>query len=372
MPYEMEDIHMGNFADIRVIGVGGGGNNAVNRMIESGLQGVRFVAVNTDAQALSESLSENKVQIGDRTTGGLGAGANPQVGQESAEESKEALQTIVEGADLLFITAGMGGGTGTGASHVIAKIAKELGILTIAVVTRPFSFEGKVRSSNSDLGIRLLREQVDALVVIPNEKLLGLADKNMTFKEALKLADDVLSQGVRGICDLIGITGLVNLDFSDVKTIMKDAGMAHMGVGYGTGEDKALQAVTEAIQSPLLETSIDGATGVIINITGGEDLSLFEINKAAEVAREQADPDANVIFGAAIDPSLEDTIKITIIATGFNMERRAEVDAMVEEVKGNAPSNTKEEEKVSKEDDGYTDWGNIPSFLRRTLDDDNF
>ena len=322
MPYEMEDIHMGNFADIRVIGVGGGGNNAVNRMIEGGLQGVRFVAVNTDAQALSESLSENKVQIGERTTGGLGAGANPQVGQESAEESTDDLKKIVEGADLLFITAGMGGGTGTGASHVIAKIAKELGILTIAVVTRPFAFEGKVRASNSDLGIRLLREHVDALVVIPNEKLLTLADKNTTFKDALKLADDVLSQGVRGICDLIGITGIVNLDFSDVKTIMKDAGMAHMGVGYGTGEDKAVEAVTEAVKSPLLETSIKGATGVIINITGGEDLSLFEINKAAEIAREEADPDANVIFGAAIDPSLEDSVKITIIATGFNMKAK--------------------------------------------------
>ncbi|MCO8193159.1 MULTISPECIES: cell division protein FtsZ [Anaerofustis] len=362
MPYEMEDIHMGNFADIRVIGVGGGGNNAVNRMIEGGLQGVRFVAVNTDAQALSESLSENKVQIGERTTGGLGAGANPQVGQESAEESTDDLKKIVEGADLLFITAGMGGGTGTGASHVIAKIAKDLGILTIAVVTRPFAFEGKVRASNSDLGIRLLREHVDALVVIPNEKLLTLADKNTTFKDALKLADDVLSQGVRGICDLIGITGIVNLDFSDVKTIMKDAGMAHMGVGYGTGEDKAVEAVTEAVKSPLLETSIKGATGVIINITGGEDLSLFEINKAAEIAREEADPDANVIFGAAIDPSLEDSVKITIIATGFNMKaKNGQLVDIVEEDKDD------DKEQPVKKKESKNDWGDIPDFLKDSL-----
>ena len=362
MPYEMEDIHMGNFADIRVIGVGGGGNNAVNRMIEGGLQGVRFVAVNTDAQALSESLSENKVQIGERTTGGLGAGANPQVGQESAEESTDDLKNIVEGADLLFITAGMGGGTGTGASLVIAKIAKDLGILTIAVVTRPFAFEGKVRASNSDLGIRLLREHVDALVVIPNEKLLTLADKNTTFKDALKLADDVLSQGVRGICDLIGITGIVNLDFSDVKTIMKDAGMAHMGVGYGTGEDKAVEAVTEAVKSPLLETSIKGATGVIINITGGEDLSLFEINKAAEIAREEADPDANVIFGAAIDPSLEDSVKITIIATGFNMKaKNGQLVDIVEE------DTDDDKEQPVKKKESKNDWGDIPDFLKDSL-----
>lgn len=320
MPFEIDDsMHMHNFADIRVIGVGGGGNNAINRMIEGGLQGVRFIAANTDAQALNETLAENRIQMGEKTTGGLGAGANPEIGQKSAEESKDALYSAIEGADLLFITAGMGGGTGTGASHVIAKIARELNILTIAVVTRPFAFEGKVRETNSELGIQLLREYVDALVVIPNEKLLGLADKNTTFTQALKLADDVLSQGVRGICDLIGITGIVNLDFSDVKAIMKDAGMAHMGVGYGTGEDKAIKAVNEAIKSPLLETSIDGATGVLINITGGEDMSLFEINKAAEVAREAADPDANVIFGAAIDPSLVDSVKITIIATGFNI-----------------------------------------------------
>lgn len=367
MPYEMEDIHMGNFADIRVIGVGGGGNNAVNRMIEGGLQGVRFVAVNTDAQALSESLSENKVQIGEKTTGGLGAGANPQVGQESAEENAEELRKIVEGADLVFITAGMGGGTGTGASHVIAKVAKELGVLTIAVVTRPFSFEGRVRASNSDLGIRLLREQVDALVVIPNEKLIGMADKNTSFVEAFRMADEVLSQGVRGICDLIGTTGLINLDFSDVKTIVKDAGMCHMGVGFGTGDDKATNAVKEAIQSPLLETSIKGATGVIINIIGDENLSLFEINEAASIAREEADPDANVIFGASIDPSLQDSVKITIIATGFNMKTKdgTPVEVRTSEKQANQSVSEQQAEPAAKLED-EDDWV-VPDFLKKSL-----
>ena len=319
MPYEMEEVHMENLADIRVIGVGGGGNNAINRMIESGLQDVRFVAVNTDAQSLKESLSENRVQIGERTTGGLGAGANPQVGQESAEESIEDLKKVIEGADLVFVTAGMGGGTGTGAAHVIAKIAKECGVLTVGVVTKPFDFEGNVRKANSELGISLLREYVDALVVIPNQKLLALADKNTTFKEALKMADEVLSQGVRGICELISSTGIINCDFADVRTIIKDAGMAHMGVGYGTGEDKTVDAINEAISSPLLETSIKGATGVIMNITSSEDIDLVEINTAVEIAREQMDPDVNFIFGAATDPNMEDSIKITILATGFNM-----------------------------------------------------
>lgn len=367
MPYEIEDnIHMHNFADIRVVGVGGGGNNAINRMIEGGLQGVRFIAVNTDAQALGESLAENRIQIGEKTTGGLGAGANPEIGQRSAEESKETLYDVVEGADLLFITAGMGGGTGTGASHVIAKIAREMNVLTIGVVTRPFDFEGKVRSNNSDLGIQLLREYVDALVVIPNEKLLSLADKNTTFTDALKMADDVLSQGVRGICDLIGITGVVNLDFSDVKTIMKDAGMAHMGVGYGSGEDKAVKAVTEAIKSPLLETSIDGATGVIINITGGEDISLFEINKAAEIAREAADPDANVIFGAAQDPSLVDSVKITVIATGFNMRKADSKVISIEKDVNTADIEEPEQKQQPKENVSVGTGFEVPPFIKHS------
>lgn len=320
MPYQIDDLHMHNFADIRVMGVGGGGNNALNRMIEDGIQGVRFIAVNTDAQALAKSLAEDKLQIGEKITNGLGAGANPEIGQKAAEESREMLLSAIEGADLLFITAGMGGGTGTGASHVIAQIARELGILTVAVVTRPFQFEGKVRAANSDLGIQLLREHVDALVLIPNEKLLELADKNLSFTAALSMADDVLAQGVRGICDLIGVTGLINLDFADVKSVIKDAGMAHMGVGVGTGEDKAVMAVNEAIKSPLLETNIEGATGVILNVTGGEDMSMIEISKAADIVRDVADPDVNLIFGASIDSSLEDSIKVTVIATGFNMK----------------------------------------------------
>jgi cell division protein FtsZ len=306
------------FADIRVMGVGGGGNNAVNRMIEEGIEGVTFIAVNTNKSDLALSLAETKIQIGDITTNGLGAGANPEVGQRSAEESKEALIESIKGADLLFITAGMGGGTGTGASHVIANMAKELGILTIGVVTKPFGFEGKVRLTNAELGIRLLTPQVDSLVTIPNDRLLKIADSKTSLKDAFRIADSVLVQGVKGISDLITKPGLVSLDFADVKTIMKGAGMAHMGMGYATGENKASDAANQAIQSPLLETKIDGATGLLINITGGNDMTLFDVEKAAQIAKDSADPDANVIFGATIDQNMEDEIKITIIATGFN------------------------------------------------------
>ncbi len=358
MPYEMEDIHMSSVVDIRVVGVGGGGNNAINRMIESGLQGARFISVNTDAQALNETLAENKVQIGEKITGGLGAGASPAIGQKAAEESRDDLYKMVEGCDLLFITAGMGGGTGSGASHVIAKIARELNILTIAVVTKPFEFEGKVRKVNTDLGIQLLREYVDALVVIPNEKLLSIADKSTTFMQALKLADDVLSQGVRGICELISVNGIWNLDFADVKTVVKDAGMAHMGVGSASGEDKEIKAINEAILSPLLETRIDGATGIIINFTGGEDMSLHEISRAAEIAREVADPDANVIYGTVIDPTLEDTMKVTIIATGFNMKMNASV--IEKEI---ASDQGQLVEDTQSEDEKKVDF-DLPSFLK--------
>lgn len=317
MPYEM-DMLVETFADIRVMGVGGGGNNAVNRMIEEGIEGVTFIAVNTNKSDLALSLAETKIQIGDITTNGLGAGANPEVGQRSAEESKEALIESIKGADLLFITAGMGGGTGTGASHVIANMAKELGILTIGVVTKPFGFEGKVRLTNAELGIRLLTPQVDSLVTIPNDRLLKIADSKTSLKDAFRIADSVLVQGVKGISDLITKPGLVSLDFADVKTIMKEAGMAHMGMGYATGENKASDAANQAIQSPLLETKIDGATGLLINITGGNDMTLFDVEKAAQIAKDSADPDANVIFGATIDQNMEDEIKITIIATGFN------------------------------------------------------
>lgn len=322
MPYEFESPQITSKANIKVIGVGGGGNNAVNRMIENGLSGVSFYAVNTDSQVLLASLSDNKIQIGEKTTKGLGAGANPEVGERSAEESSEEIRSALEGADLVFVTAGMGGGTGTGASHIIAKIAKDMGLLVIGVVTRPFSFEGKVRKSNSDLGIQLIKDYVDALVVIPNDRLLQVANQNTTFKEAFRMADDVLLMGVKGITDLIATPGLINLDFADVKTIIKDAGMAHMGMGSGSGADKAVEAAKQAIQSPLLETSIDGATGVLLNITGGEQLTLFEIEKIAEVIRQEAHPDANMIIGAYIDSELDDVIKVTVIATGFSSDKK--------------------------------------------------
>ena len=318
MSYELVNQQQIGTANIKVIGVGGAGNNAVNRMIESGLQGVYFYAVNTDSQALTSSLAENKLQIGAKTTSGLGAGANPEIGERSAEENIDEIKAMLQGADLLFITAGMGGGTGTGASHVIAKAAREMGLLVVGVVTRPFNFEGKVRKINADLGIQLIRDFVDALVVIPNDRLLQMANQTTTFKEALKMADEVLLLGVKGITDLIATPALINLDFADVKTIIKDAGLAHMGMGVGRGDEKAIEAANVAIQSPLLETNIDGATGVLINITGSEQLTLFEIEKIAEIVRQEAHPEANIIFGACIDPSVDDDIKVTVLATGFS------------------------------------------------------
>ncbi len=311
------DNYNDNFAQIRVVGVGGGGNNAVNRMIETGLKGVDFVSINTDNQALALTLAEKRLQIGEKTTGGLGAGGNPEMGQRSAEESRDAIAEIIEGTDLLFITAGMGGGTGSGAAPIIAKIAQEMGILTIGVVTKPFSFEGRVRMRNAQIACDFLQDNVDALVTIPNDRLLRMADKSTSLRDAFKLADDVLLQGVKSISDLISLPGLVSLDFADVKTIMEDAGLAHMGVGRATGENRAEEAAKEAIMSPLLETEINGATGVLLNIAAGEDLSLFEVDKAATIAREACDEDANVIFGATIDESLGDEIQITVIATGF-------------------------------------------------------
>ena len=306
-----------NFARIRVIGVGGGGNNAVNRMIEAGLKGVDFISINTDNQALALTLAEKRLQIGEKTTGGLGAGGNPEMGQKSAEESRDAIAELIQDTDLLFVTAGMGGGTGSGAAPIIAKIAREMGILTIGVVTKPFSFEGRVRMRNAQIASDFLQDNVDALVTIPNDRLLRMADKSTSLREAFKLADDVLLQGVKSISDLISMPGLVSLDFADVKTIMKDAGLAHMGVGRASGENRAEEAAKQAIESPLLETEIDGATGVLLNITAGEDLSLFEVDRAATIAREASDDDANVIFGATIDDSLGDEIQITVIATGF-------------------------------------------------------
>ena len=320
--YEENDnrITDGN-ANIKVIGVGGAGNNAVNRMIEADIKGVEFIAINTDRQALQKSKAPTKIQIGEKITKGLGAGANPDIGAQSAEETKSEITEALRGADMVFVTAGMGGGTGTGATSIVAGAAKEMGILTIAVVTKPFTFEGKKRLSQAERGVESLKGKVDSLVVIPNDKLLQIIDRKTSIVEAFKIADDVLRQGVQGISDLIAIEGLVNLDFADVKTIMLNRGMAHMGIGRASGENRAEDAAKQAIQSPLLETSIEGARGVIINITGGSDIGLQEINTAAELVQRSVDPEANIIWGSVIDESLGDEIVITVIATGFETEQ---------------------------------------------------
>ena len=307
-------------ATIKVIGVGGAGNNAVNRMVEAGIKGVEFIAVNTDRQALLLSKAGAKIQIGEKITRGLGAGANPDIGAQAAEESKAEIQESLRGADMVFVTAGMGGGTGTGAAPIVAACAKEMGILTIGVVTKPFTFEGKKRLSQADRGIESLKGKVDTLVVIPNDKLLQIIDRKTSIVEAFKMADDVLRQGVQGISDLIAVPGLVNLDFADVKTIMLNTGIAHMGIGRASGESRAEDAAKQAVQNPLLESSIEGARGVIINITGGPNLGLHEVNTAAELVQRSVDPEANIIFGAVIDESLDEDIVITVIATGFEKE----------------------------------------------------
>lgn len=311
------DMDLEQLAQIKVIGVGGGGSNAVNRMIENGVKGVDFITVNTDAQALHLAKSEHKLQIGDKLTRGLGAGANPDVGKKAAEESRELVINQLKGSDMVFVTAGMGGGTGTGAAPVIAEIARECGALTVGVVTRPFTFEGRKRSAQAELGIEALKEKVDTLIVIPNDRLLEIVDKKTPMLEAFREADNVLRQAVQGISDLIAVPGLINLDFADVKTIMTERGSALMGIGIATGENRAAEAAKKAIMSPLLETSIDGARGVIMNITGGSNLSLYEVNEAAEIVISASDPEVNMIFGAIIDEDLKDEIKVTVIATGF-------------------------------------------------------
>ena len=318
---ELEEKDLDNFAAIKVVGVGGGGNNAVNRMIAANLQGVEFISLNTDAQALNLSQAEMKIQIGEKLTRGLGAGANPEIGKKAAEESGELLEQNLQGADMVFVTAGMGGGTGTGAAPIVAEIAKELGALTVGVVTRPFTFEGKKRASQAENGIEELKNKVDTLIVIPNDRLLQVADKQTSITDAFKIADDVLRQGVQGISDLIAVPGLINLDFADVKTIMMDAGSALMGIGSANGEKRAAEAAKTSISSPLLETSIDGAKGVLLNITGGLNLGLFEVNEAAEIISAAADPDANIIFGAVIDEKLEEELRVTVIATGFDQNK---------------------------------------------------
>lgn len=314
------DTNLDQLATIKVIGVGGGGNNAVNRMIEHGVQGVEFIAVNTDAQALNLSKAEVKMQIGAKLTRGLGAGANPEVGKKAAEESREQVEEALRGADMVFVTAGMGGGTGTGAAPVIAQIARELGALTVGVVTRPFTFEGKKRSNQASGGIASMKEAVDTLIVIPNDRLLEIVDKSTPMLEAFREADNVLRQGVQGISDLIAVPGLINLDFADVKTIMSNKGSALMGIGVAAGENRAAEAAKKAISSPLLETSIDGAQGVLMNITGGANLSLYEVQEAADIVASASDQEVNMIFGSVINETLKDEIIVTVIATGFNEE----------------------------------------------------
>lgn len=353
----MSQDNLRQFANIKVMGVGGGGGNAVNRMVGAGVKGVEFWAVNTDIQALNVSLADHRIQIGAKLTKGLGGGAIPMVGEQAAKESKEDIETALEGADMVFITAGMGGGTGTGASSVVAKIAKEVGALTIAVVTKPFKFEGPVRYRQAEEGIKKLREHVDALIVIPNDKLLQVVEKLTSMMDAFRIADDVLRQGVQGIADLITVPGLINLDFADVRTIMMNSGSAMMGMGYATGEDRAIVAAKQAISSPLLEETIHGATGVILNITGSDNLALHEVHAAAEVIYGAVDADANILFGSVIDESLNDEIRITVIATGFKrnpdiqeLKRHISmVQTPAEEVP--APVNSEDpSESVEKED----------------------
>ena len=358
---------MDGTATIKVIGVGGAGNNALNRMVDSGIKNVEFIAVNTDRQALLLSKAATKIQIGEKITRGLGAGANPDIGAQAAEESKAEIAEVLRGADMVFVTAGMGGGTGTGAAPIVAQTAKDMGILTIGVVTKPFTFEGKKRQSQAERGVESLKGKVDTLVVIPNDKLLQIIDRKTSIVEAFKMADDVLRQGVQGISDLISVPGLVNLDFADVKTIMLNTGMAHMGIGRASGENRAEDAAKQAVQSPLLETSIEGARGVIINITGGNNLGLHEINTAAELVQRSVDPEANIIFGSVIDESLDEDIMITVIATGFEKDQASLsstsipvgdiIDKAWDKKLNSIPTNTDSSNSADNLD--------IPSFLRK-------
>lgn len=319
MPFEFEAIE-NCITNIKVIGVGGGGNNAVNRMISAGVKGVEFVALNTDLQTLNLSSATHKIQLGRELTRGQGAGADPEKGKLSANESRDEIKSLLKGTDMVFVTAGMGGGTGTGGAPIIAQVAKEMGSLTVGIVTKPFAFEGKKRMEQAEAGIAELRDHVDALVIIPNERLRLVSDSTITFKNAFEIADDVLRQAVQSISDIIQTSGLVNVDFADVVTIMKDAGYAHMGVGLATGEGKAEEATKMAVSSPLLETTINGAKGVLINITGSHDLSFEDVYKASSIVAEAAHPEANIIFGAAFDEDMQDSIKVTVIATGFDVE----------------------------------------------------
>ena len=352
----------GNYlAVIKVVGVGGGGTNAVNRMVDAGLRGVEFIAVNTDAQALAMCDADVKIHIGSKITRGLGAGANPDIGYQAAIESKDELRDAIKGANMVFVTAGKGGGTGTGAAPVIAELAKELGALTVGVVTRPFMFEGKRRARQAEDGIRELREKVDTLIIIPNDRLLQVVERRTSIIDAFKVADDVLRQGVQGITDLITVPGLINLDFADVRTVMKEAGSALMGIGVAGGENRAVEAAKAAISSPLLEASVEGAMGILLNITGGADLGLFEVNEAAEIISSAADADCNIIFGAVVDPSLGDEVRVTVIATGFDGPR-VTASRPVESAKAPAPDIFGAEPKPTF--DVADDVLDIPSFLK--------
>ena len=321
MNFDMDN-ETGRVINIKVVGVGGGGGNAVNRMVAAGVRGVEFVAINTDKAALYLSKADQKIQIGEKSAAGMGAGGNPENGRAAAEESRDEIAAALRSADMIFITAGMGGGTGTGAAPVVAAIAKELGILTVGIVTKPFAFEGKKRMAQAEAGIAALGEQVDSLIVIPNERLKFVSEQKITFKNAFNIADDVLRQGVSSISELINVTALVNLDFADVCAIMKNAGYAHMGVGVATGRDKAEQAARMAISSPLIETSMDNARGVIISITGSDDIGLEEVEQASTIIAEMAHPDATIIWGAQLDESIEDTIRVTVVATGLGDDKK--------------------------------------------------
>ncbi|MDD5938743.1 MAG: cell division protein FtsZ [Clostridiales bacterium] len=342
MPFGL-DTGPESVVSIKVIGVGGGGNNVVNRMVKAGVKGVEFIAVNTDKQALNISSANQKIQIGEKLTGGQGAGSDPEVGRKSAEESRAQIAKVLEGTDMVFITAGMGGGTGTGAAPIVADIAKEAGILTVGVVTKPFNFEGRRRMQQAEAGIAELKTKVDSLVIIPNERLKFATDQKITFANAFEIADDVLRQAVQSISDLIKNTGFINLDFADVTAVMQNAGMAHMGVGRAAGKNKAEEAAKMAISSPLLETSIDGAKGVLVNVTGNTDIELDAVETAAELVRQAAHPDALIIFGAAFDENLEDEIQVTVIATGYEDTGKKADPA------GNKPF-TKAGEKVGREE----------------------
>ena len=363
------ETEMEKAAVIKVIGVGGGACNAVNRMVEAGLQGVEFIAVNTDRQALNRCLAETKIQIGEKLTRGLGAGANPEVGQRAAEETLDEISAIIDGADMIFVTAGMGGGTGTGAAPIIAKTARDMGILTVGVVTKPFSFEGAKRKKQAELGIGFLKRYVDSLVVVPNDKLLQNCEKNTSMLDAFRMADDVLRQGVQGISDLISDFALINVDFADVKSVMTDRGIAHMGTGKGHGENRAKDAVKSAIESPMLETTIEGAKAILLYVSGGYDLGMLEVSEIAGMVEEQADRDCILIFGAAVNEEMEDEIAITVIATGFGEGLEKEEEPQQAPSRGLSQENPKKEEPKTVEEDVV--FGQVEGLdgTERTLQD---